>query len=56
MQTTTSRRTHRTLKYCDDTGLLYGWWCRDCPEGREPWTRNAGYVDKAMARHKDGAR
>lgn len=29
---------HRTMVYCDDYGQLYGYWCLDCPDRRQPYT------------------
>lgn len=51
---------HHTLVYCTDDAInvydtAYGWWCRDCPEGRDPETdpTNKANAERQAGRHSE---
>lgn len=51
---------HRTLVYCTDDAInvydiAYGWWCLECPEGRDPETdpTNKANAERQAGRHAE---
>lgn len=43
---------HRVLVYCDDSRDEWGWWCRDCPDARQPQGSKA-YMERLAYKHAE---
>lgn len=46
------RSGHRLMIYCDDATVpWWGYWCRDCPYERAPYTQSKAAAETSASKH-----